>query len=83
MARSEQIHPLTCKKRLQEAVAAGHLIRYFEGSTPETSHERHTMVQLEKRAKGLEVGKIGLYHGDFLSDTKSSVTIRLEEGNTV
>lgn len=81
LARSYGVHPLVAKMRLEEARASGLVNRYFEGSTPETSYERHKMLIFNSSGK-LQVAKVGLYRGDFLSEHKQSVSIRVEEGRS-
>jgi hypothetical protein len=71
------IHPTVARQLLESAYEAGEIARYFEGSTPDTRFEDHTVDVLE--TNGIpRVQRYYLYHGDFLRAERSSVRLRLE-----
>lgn len=78
MARERGIHPARVRARLEEAAAANMLIRYTEGSTPETSFPQHKMAMIETVGSKCKFMEVNLYHGDFLIPGKASVSLRLE-----
>lgn len=81
LARTDGIHPINSRARLNEARTANLLERYTEGSTPETQFERHTMAMFVVEKGVPKTTTLNLYHGDFLIPGKASVSIRLEEGH--
>ncbi len=78
LASEHGIHPLRSRQRLKEARSAGHLERYTEGATPETRFEKHLFRMLETRDGDPRLRVVHLYHGDFLTPGRASVSMRLE-----
>lgn len=72
------IHPLRARDLLQKSYDLGLVKRFFEGSTPETRFERHSMETLDVQQGISGIKRVYLYHGDFLIQERSSVRIRLE-----
>ena len=71
------IHPTVTRQLLESAYDSGEIARYFEGSTPDTRFEEHTVDVIE--TNGIpKVERYFLYHGDFLRAERSSVRLRLE-----
>jgi hypothetical protein len=78
LVRSDGVHPLHARDRLDEATAMGMLKLVTEGSTLDTHHDSHAfrMIDIERGRPVLKV--IHLYRGDFLIPGKASASLRLE-----
>lgn len=75
---SNGVHPIHSKRLLEEAVTLGLLSRYYEGSTPDTRFEGHVIHVVDFKQGTVQVKKVHLYNGGFLSEQRASVRIRLE-----
>lgn len=71
------IHPVRSRGRLEEAAQAGHLRRYFEGSTPETRFRNRDVHVLEESNGDPSVRRVNLYYGDFLLRGRATTRIRV------
>jgi hypothetical protein len=72
------VHPILARTRLEEALQQGLISRSFEGSTPETRFDSHTLDVLENKEGMPNIRRVHLYRGDFLMTSRASVRIRLE-----
>ncbi|MGX5827869.1 hypothetical protein [Mesorhizobium sp. 43Arga] len=79
LVRSEGVHPAFAREALEEASAAGLIIRATEGSTTDTRHDQHVIRVLKSQGGKPTVETVHLYRGDFLIPGKSSSSIRLGE----
>jgi hypothetical protein len=80
LVREDAIHPTIARDALQEADAAGLLIRSTEGSTTDTRHDDHSLRVLRVKDGKPIVETVHLYRGDFLIPSKGSSSLRLQEG---
>lgn len=75
---SDGIHPVTARSRLQTTSGRGLIRRVTEGSTTETSYDRHLVRVLDRRDGVPTVRTEYLYRGDFLIPGKSSSSLKIE-----
>ncbi|MGO6682012.1 hypothetical protein [Rhizobium leguminosarum] len=78
LVEKDGIHPETAKRLLSDASAKGLLRRTTEGSTLETSFDKHILHVLRQKNGKPEVREIHLYRGDYLIPDKSSVSLHIE-----
>jgi PIN domain len=78
LIRTDGIHPIKARARLDEATAMGVLRLITEGSTLDTHHDRHSFRTLEMEHGAPVINVVHLYRGDFLIPGKASVSLRLE-----
>ena len=80
LVRQTGIHPVSTRQRLAEAYQGGYVSRFFEGSTPETRYEGRTLHVLQVDGGVPGMGRINLYHGDYLMPGRAAGSIRLSRG---
>jgi hypothetical protein len=78
LAWKHDIHPVITRNALEQAFESANVGRYFEGSTPDTRFEDHTLDVLESNGRPI-IRRYWLYHGDFLIGGRASVRLRLED----
>jgi hypothetical protein len=78
LVRTNAVHPIIARERLEEGRRTGLIERFTEGATPDTRYERHTLRAVERSGASIVVRQYHLYHGDFLIPGKASVSLRLE-----
>ena len=81
LAKHAGIHPVRARRRLEEADAAGHLRRFFEGSTPETRYQDRNLHLLEISGGEPVLRTVNLYHGDFLMPGRAAGSMKLAGGD--
>ncbi len=82
LAKEGHLHPLVARELLNAARTEKLLELTTEGSTPDTSHERHQFTDIELSNRIPTVVRISLYDGSFLVPGRASVFIRLKEGKS-
>ncbi|MBY2985105.1 PIN domain-containing protein [Rhizobium leguminosarum] len=78
LVEKDGIHPETAKRLLNDASSKGLLRRTTEGSTLETSFDKHVLHVLRQKNGKPEIREVHLYRGDYLIPDKSSVSLRIE-----
>lgn len=78
LAERDGIHPEVARRLLADASAKGFLTRTTEGSTLETSFDKHTVHVLRQKNGKPVIADVHLYRGDYLIPDKSSVSLRIE-----
>ena len=77
LIRGDGIHPERARRSLDEAAAAGIIVRSTEGSTTDTRHDKHVVRVLRTEGGSPKIQTIHLYRGDFLLPNKSSSSLKL------
>lgn len=78
LIEKDGIHPEVARDLLEDASVKNLVRRTTEGSTLETSFDKHIVHVLRYRDGKPRVDAIHLYRGDYLIPDKSSVSLRIE-----
>ncbi|MBK0020824.1 hypothetical protein IAE29_03775 [Ochrobactrum sp. S46] len=79
LIEKDGIHPENARALLQQASVRNLLRRTTEGSTIETSFDKHVVHVLRQKDNLPVIEAIHLYRGDYIIPDKSSVSLRIEE----